>query len=252
MRVPFSAARAGLGKYCSNACANEGRSNADAVIAALPATVYSIASSVGITPHAAVKTIRRMVGKGLMHPSGLELAQRRTGSEYHTLVYSAGAAPDGVPVDDLKRALLHFQQQALLAAMPGTLPQLAAATGLHVNTVSRFLKAMRGEPDAAGFYSAAHIRSWRRPHKGAHMPVYERGRGRDAVDKFVPRTRSERHQRLVAKLERLGKIGEYRARDAQRRQERRKAQRRLMDGDPLVNAIFGTPTDRRKKDRRTQ
>lgn len=229
-------AKLGLGKHCSNACKLEARSRHGEVSAILPATVYEVAKAIGCSHRVVADTLRQMINKGIAHPSGVKVDKLRPPSPYKsntTLIYSRGPAPDGVPLDNLKTALAHFHDEAILAAMPNTAPAIARKTGITECTVRDRIAAMRD----AGL---SHIKRWKHASQGPDMPVHEAGPGIDAECDLEPRTNQEKYQRWLAKVTRSGKIISIK--------ERRRANREFLKlrraGDPLVNALFGAPRDR--------
>lgn len=249
--VAPSHAESGHGKYCSKYCASLGKSWAPKIRAALPATTVELAQKTGARGCVIARTLKRMTELGLAHPSGMTIADAAKGKRFPTLVFDFGPQPDPhVPMDDLKKTLSYFIEQALLAAMPGRLMQLAERTGLSTDTTYKYVTAMHAKIDPDGKRAITFIRSWRRPRKGPRVPVYERGRGKDAPDKFEPYTRREIYERQIARLKMFGNFEAYRARLQEGQRERRAAKRRTQEGDPLLNALFGAPAERRKQERR--
>lgn len=110
-------------------------------------------------------------------------------------------------------------------AMPGTMAQLVKRSGWHHDTVSRWVRKMR----AAG---ECRIVGWQRPNgSGNFVPVYGEGPGEDAPCTLKPLTPSQDWQ--IAK-QRYGK-----ELLAKRERARHYARLARLNGDPLVQALFG-------------
>lgn len=248
IKVPFSDARNGLGKYCSYECANKGRSHTSEILALLPATIYEVAEKMGVKPNDSVKTMARLVDKGLAHPSGMKQVLRETGKSYQTLIYSAGDSPDpAVPVLSLKATLSYFIEKSVLDAMPGTYMDIIEKTKMSMTTVKKIVYMLRKSVREDGTKERCFIRSWRRPKQGKYLPVYQAGPGKDVACKFKPKTRQERNLVYIAKLRRLGKLDEHRELDYSRRRAKRAERSTIRQGDPLLNALFGAPSQRKQK-----
>lgn len=73
----------------------------------------------------------------------------------------------------------------VIAAMPGTVPEIIAASGMNESTVKRWIRLMR----AAG---ESHIGSWKRSnHQGAFQSVHVIGQGDDAPCRLKPWTMAQ-------------------------------------------------------------
>lgn len=119
------------------------------------------------------------------------------------------------------------------AALPGTVLQIVAKTGLAESTVRRMLRRLRDE-------DAAHI-SKRLRNVGGSTPRWVAGPGVDAPP-LVPYTGAQycRHfrkrvRKAIATAEAGGLPDERYARHVARKQ----ADKVAKVGDPLINAFFG-------------
>lgn len=115
----------------------------------------------------------------------------------------------------------------ILQSMPGSVDQLAAKSGYHRDTVTRWLRKLRAE-------NASHITGWLRPNGSGHfIPVHGAGPSADVECTLKPLTASEDWQKRKAKY----------GMQMLRRQERARhwalQARRGRTTDPLVAALFG-------------
>lgn len=247
MKVINGEARKGRGKYCSLACNDLGKSIYPSVLAHLPGTTASIALALGMPYKTVSESIGRMARRGMLHPVGIEAGCSAAGMV--GLRFAAGPQPDERVPLSLKLALVHFVGEAILAAMPATSAKIREKTGLEESTISKRIKEMRAVVNARGWQQLCFIRSYKRTlgGRGPFLPVYDRGPGRDQPCKIEPLTRKEKTARWRRKLLRDGRKDEL----DERHRERQRARKRETTGDPLLNALFGAPADRRKQDRRT-
>lgn len=250
MKVINGEARKGHGKYCSQACNDMAKSIYPAVLAQLPGTTASIAQSLGVPYKTASESIGRMVRKGLIHPTGIEAGCSAAGAV--GLRFAAGPQPDKRVPLSLKLALPHFVAEAILAAMPATSAKIREKTGLEESTISNHIRAMRAVVNDRGWQQLCFIRSYKRTlgGRGPFLPVYERGPGKDQPCKIEPRTDREIYLRKKRKAMREGRAEELAERHRERQRARKRRDQRETTGDPLTNALFGTPADRRQQDRR--
>jgi hypothetical protein len=79
----------------------------------------------------------------------------------------------------------HDRTQIALAAMPGTLKDMADRIGTPKGTVQHWIKELR----ACGW---AHVGGWKRSDgPGGLQPIFHAGQGRDALCKLKPLTTAE-------------------------------------------------------------
>lgn len=233
-----SDAAMGAGKFCSNDCKNLGVGPQAAVLANLPGTSEQITQRTGMQQKHAMQAVARLVKKNQVHYAGLVLAQPAApGRNQRTLVmqYAAGPQPDSkVPAKNWD-AIAYFYRQIILAAMPGTKAQIIQRTGMDHATALKHVDAMHAEG------GICYIKRWRKGKQGAHMAVYQPGEGKDAPDTIKALTTSERYARFTAKP---GRLDELRA---NQREYMRIQRMRKVGGDPLLNALFGAPAQRKQK-----
>jgi hypothetical protein len=233
-----SQVRAGQGTYCSKPCLKLGRNRHDEWASALPGTLFEIAKRMGESEKIAMYALRGMMKAGLAHPSGFVFVDDRvafSGKQATTLVFSAGPAPRAeIPLNNMQMTLCYFHDQAIIAAMPNTAPAIIRKTGLIATTVRERLSALN---DAG----RSHIRRWKPAKQGPAIPVHYAGYGINVECNIKPRTKQDRYRRWVTKMTRTGKIIEIKER---RKQQRAYRNLRRREGDPLVNALFGAPSER--------
>lgn len=123
----------------------------------------------------------------------------------------------------------------ILAALPGTMEQLEAATGFWRNTIWRHLKSLRADGEA-------HIGGWAKVNMGLPgihwVPVYHAGPGPDVPCRFRKMSRDKIEER---RQKRIRDTGEYELICAKKRLIYWENKARTK-GDPLVNALFGAST----------
>jgi transposase-like protein len=117
-------------------------------------------------------------------------------------------------------------------ALPGTSLRIAGKTGVHSDTVLRWIRQLRKE-------GACHIGGWERTVgvQGAYKPVYFRGPGADVACPFKRLTSAEYCTRHRARIKKDGRE-EVRARKQTANYYANKAAKGRMR-DPLVDALFG-------------
>lgn len=132
------------------------------------------------------------------------------------------------------RSHAKLNRAAVLAAMPGTRPEIEAKTGLGAATVWRWVKDLHGPDEGRG--RECHIGRWRHCETGGRpMPVYVAGPGRDAPCRLTPATDAERASRYRERLRRSGEWEDKKARMRARYWAKRPPKR-----DPLTAALFGS------------
>jgi len=134
---------------------------------------------------------------------------------------------------DLFHAARHTD--AVWSALPATYEELAARTGLTVQTIKYRTRSMRND-------GMCHVGDWKRAEGkgGKFSPVLVRGAGEDVPCKlkaFTEKQHQKRHRKRIKKTE----AGELRRAKGRARAWRIKAQ---QQGDPLINALFGAPAKR--------
>jgi hypothetical protein len=121
----------------------------------------------------------------------------------------------------------HNAKADILQAMPGSMAQLATKSGWHLQTVERWVRALRKAGECR-------ILDWQRPNgSGNFVPVYGQGPGEDAACTLQALTGSEKW-RLTK--QRYG-MDTLRAKERARHWALRA--RRGQVRDPLVAALFG-------------
>lgn len=99
----------------------------------------------------------------------------------------------------------HDRTQIALAAMPGTLKDMAERIGAPKATVQHWIKALR----ACGW---AHVGKWKRTDgPGGLQPVFYAGQGRDAECTLMPYTKSETQARYKKRLQKSDDYAHIRA-----------------------------------------
>lgn len=232
--------KTGRAKYCSSSCASEGVSRFPEIVAAAPGTIPEIADRIGGSPDSLTYSIRRLCEMGRLHASGVVPNVNRTTekSPFFLVTFAPGPSPiEGTPVS-ARAALTFFLCRMVLDAMPGMQSEIVARTGIPSSTVAKLVRDLR----AAG---KTHIARWRRAKgTGTFTPVHVVGAGVDAKCTLKRLTPQELQARFRKRLERSGKAEEYRAQISERRKH---ARMRTISGDPLTNALFGTPKQRKQK-----
>ncbi len=118
----------------------------------------------------------------------------------------------------------------VLAALPGTAPEICASTGLAKSVVWRWLGLLREDCEC-------HVGGWVRvPGGGPFQARYVAGPGVDAICRLRPFTEAQKSARFRRKarsngswLDRLAQVrGRYWANRPKRR-------------DPMIEALFGAP-----------
>lgn len=122
----------------------------------------------------------------------------------------------------------------IVAAMPGTVPEIVASSGMTESTVKRWIRILH----AAG---EIYISGWQpHPRAGAHMAVYSIGNLPDAKCKLKTLTKRQIRLRYEAKAKEDGRYDVLRAHWRSRYWERKAA----AVGDPMVAALFGVAPER--------
>lgn len=232
--------RLGGGKYCSRACQTESTGYRLPILAAMPGTLQAICSRTGFTEYTVLRRIKSMRESSLCHISQVVRAPGDWAASKpdFTLCYDRGPGLlDDVPLD-AREALTYFYRLMILASMPATQTKIIEITGLSQNSVFRMVRDIH----AAG---NCHIRSWKKSRGNQRLiAVFAAGKGKDAPKPVVaPMTSAERSRAHVARLRKNGKIVDYLAREAERMRHRRIRR----DGDPLMNALYGAPAQRKSK-----
>lgn len=232
-----SDAAAGAGKFCSIPCKNMGAGPQAIVLDCLPGTSEEIAKRSGLEQKQAMQAMARLIAKNMAHYAGLVPApEAKEGKKrrFFTMKYAAGPQPIPSMPAKMWDATARFYRKMISEVMPGTKKQIMTRTGIDPATVLKHVDAMHADGEC-------HIKRWRKaPKKGHHMAVYEKGPGMDAPDTIKPLTMEERYIRFRSKP------GRVEALRANQREYMRIRRIRLKKGDPLINALFGTPQQRKQ------
>lgn len=227
----------GGGKYCSTACQAEGQSRHAEILAAAPGTIREIAARLGSDEYTICHPIRRLCRAGRMHASGLVVAGEQTARSHFLVVFSAGPGEDPDVPTSAREALPYFLDQMIVAAMPGTTRAIAKATGITERTVASRIVHLRAA-------KKCHTGRWKRSKgKGYPAAVHTAGEGVDAP-MIAPLTRQERFANWMKRLRRTGNIEQHLA---HRREVAAYKKLRTTTGDPLLNALFGSPAQRKQR-----
>lgn len=241
-RARLSEIEIGKGKYCSTGCRAEGLSAHAEIIASLPCTGAGIAYHVGTSKYSVMHTINRLCKAGRMHAAGLCRTFPHPGKRgvIYTVYFEAGPAPSDDFPPDAKPALSFFLKKMVLDVMPATGPQIMAATDLSRSTVAKLVNELRAE-------KRVYVKGWKRPKsKGVFMAVYAPGAAADVPCQLERRTKKDAYARYIKRLDRSGKLEAFREKSKEKRGH---LKMRKVTGDPLLNALFGSPVERRKKER---
>lgn len=228
----------GCGKYCRIECARQGRSNFPAILGALPGTLAEIVEKAGIGEKSVARTVTRMAARGMLHAVKLAPAPSVEGKKQSALVLYFEAGPS--PLEDaplhLRELLYWLYDRVILKAMPGGQDDIARKTGIPQSSVSTHLTAMHKA-------RMCHIKDWKpgEKGKGKFVAVWKRGKGLDAPCTLRALTAAEHHQNRIRRVVEAGKMEEFR----HRRQDAQKRLRLRRRGDPLINALFGAPKERK-------
>lgn len=227
------------GKYCSRACMRKRQGYRQAVLAAMPGTLNAICSRIGISESAAIRRIKALMAEGQCHAARLIPApyDALPGGPDLVLCYDRGPGQlDDVP-HAVQKAMPYFYRLAVLASMPAPLSELAEITGLSLSTVSRIVRTAIDSGDC-------HTSSWRKNVIGQYVGLYTAGPGRNRLKPKINKiSGAESCRRYKARLVEAGQYEEFRTKE----NNRRKRQRTAQQGDPLVNAFFGTPAQRKQR-----
>lgn len=251
LKVYNSDASRGAGKYCSEHCQAMGKSLYPRILALLPATLPAIAAKLGLPVLKVSQSIGRMAKRDLLHPCGI-VPGRADGSVHVLMLFKPGPQDDEKAPRLLNKALPYFVSKAILGALPASTARISEITGLDHSTITVRLRAMRAVVSDSGWQQVCFIRSYKRTlgRGGAFVPIYERGPGKDQPCKLKRHTPQEKWARAKRSVAYLQKKRERAEQAAAKRQRRVAERRQIREGDPLLNAFFGSPADRRKQDRR--
>lgn len=229
--------KGGCGKYCSKACAFEGRSNYAAILSALPGTIHDILKNGLIGEGAVMRSISRLVMDGRMHAAKLVPSPEapRARQSACVLLFKPGPSPIPDAPVGVRDALYWFYDQAILKAMPGGQDDIGRKSGIPQATISMHLKTLH----KAG---KCHIKAWRHPNKdrGRFVAVWAAGEGVDAVCELRRLSDADYRKKHKEKIISEGRLEEYKL----QRRETHQLRKFRRAGDPLVNALFGAPRER--------
>lgn len=230
----------GGGKYCSRKCTNLGRGYQSMILAALPGDMQQIVERTGLTQKHAVEVAGRMLRNGLMHATGLVPNTYGAVTKMHSrfiLMYAAGPSADPAVPLNLRAALGYFYNLRIISVMPATKKRIERKSGIDKATILKRVDDMH----AAG---KCHIKGWDKGKQGAPMAIYGKGPGKDAPCDVVPLTDQQKYRRYMDKIDRTGRREEWRKRNVEQKRNR---VIRTVTGDPFINALFGTPAQRKQQ-----
>lgn len=167
---------------------------------------------------------------GTCHVGGWNRGHHGAGRANVEPVFMAGPGPD-VPLlegEDEVRLGRDRYRDLVLAAMPGSRSEIAAATSMSRGSAGKWIDQLHDE-------GKCHIGAWKRPEKGPRMPVYFAGEGKDKSCTLKVFTEAEKSKRFRKKARADGRWEErnavLRARYAADAAPRRR--------DPIMDALFG-------------
>lgn len=127
-------------------------------------------------------------------------------------------------------------RQFIINALPGTQTEILNRSGLCRKTVIKWVRQMRANREI-------HITRWlKHPRSGPDIPVYALGDQKDAPNRLKKLTKKQICARYYAKAKADGRYDNMQAKWRKRHWE----EKACREGDPLINALFGTPAERLK------
>jgi len=128
-------------------------------------------------------------------------------------------------------------REFVYASLPGTKAEIAARAGVSDSAVSRWVNRMHNAREV-------YISDWRKHVGGGpDVPVYSVGNEPDAANRLKKLTKKQIQKRYIAKAREDGRYDKVMARDRSRYWK----DRATKQGDPLVSALFGRPSERMKE-----
>jgi predicted transcriptional regulator len=232
----FDISRGG-GKYCSRDCQSAGMGYKALVMAALPATISQLMARISCSPDTIYKMLKRLASNREIHASGVVPSEYegRKSAGLLAVVYAAGPGNDPEEPANPRAALTYWYRKLMLQAMPCAQKDFPKRIGIDSGTVNRLIHKLHSE-------GLCHIGYWRKPKQGPPVAVYRRGAGQDVLCTVVYEPKIERDRRTLAARR---KKDPERVRDIERSAKIRARVRKK--GDPLTNALFGTPQQRKQK-----
>ena len=115
----------------------------------------------------------------------------------------------------MTRIYRHDPMEIALRAMPGTLKEIAASTGVPKSTVQTWLRKLKD----CGW---THIGKWKRDDDhGLPVPVMYGGQGRNAICRLKPLTQTELTRRYKNRLRERGEFERWQAGHTAKRRVKR-------------------------------
>lgn len=235
--VPPSRAARGAGMTCSMACRLETYGFGARIRAAMPATMSSIAEQARVEVEVVRANVKRLLRAGTAHVSGFHdrgLDAGRGVPRFECIISLGPQTDPEMPVSTRDAVTLHTKR-LVLSAMPGRAQAIVHKLGMTTSSVSRMLQQLHADEQC-------HITGWYRPAKGAPLPIFTAGPGKDKPCRIKSFTGAEKSRRYVAKLK---KSGEWDRRASKVRSYYWK-NKAASQGDTLVSALFGRASSKQK------
>lgn len=217
-RVAPSAAKRDKGHTCSIACDREIRGFGRLIRSALPGTVRSIVEHTGLKPSCVRDQLGKMIRAGACKVAGFERNPLTgvPGAPTWMPVIALGLSLDpGMPLD-LRASVTYHTRNLILAAMPGTVQEIAAAIGMPVTSTLRTIAQLRVD-------GLCHLGRWVRNERLVSVATYRAGRGIDAINNLPRMSRKEINDRFNKRIRGTDKHDQRKARQRSAHWEKKAA-----------------------------
>lgn len=206
-RVPPSTARRGAGHTCSLACDREIRGFGRLIWPELPATIRDVVARTGLKESCVRDQLGNMIRAGKCRISGFE---RNTltgvpGAPTWVPIIAMGLSLDPNMPLDMRASVTHHIRKLILAAMPGSVHDIASEIGMPTTSTLRMINGLRSE-------GLCHLSRWVRNDRLVAVATYRAGPGVDAANKLPKMSRKEINDRFNKRIKGTDKHDERKAR----------------------------------------